>query len=67
MMRTYCALNGDFQMRSTFNVRPTLGVMFAFAAAIAVLYSLVFLSIQPESLSAAMPSAVAVKQQKLVR
>ena len=38
-------------------------VMVALAAATIVLYSLVFLSIQPESLSAAMPRAV-VSQEK---
>jgi hypothetical protein len=60
MMRTYRDLNGD-QMRSTFNVRITLGVIAALTLAIAVLHSLVFLSIQPASLSAEMPSAVISK------
>jgi len=50
-------------MQPTFNIRITLGVMVALAAATIVLYSLVFLSIQPESLSAAMPRAV-VSQEK---
>ena len=49
-------------MRSTFNVRITLGVIVALAVATAVLHSLVFLSIQPASLSAAMPSAFGASQ-----
>jgi hypothetical protein len=44
-------------MRPSFNVRITVGVILALAGAIAVLHSLVFLSL-PESLSATMPSAV---------
>jgi hypothetical protein len=45
-------------MRPNFNVRITVGVILALAGAIAVLHSLVFLSLRPESLSATMPSAV---------
>jgi hypothetical protein len=48
-------------VQSTFNVRLTIGVILVLAAAIAVLHSLVFLSIQPETLSAAMPSSVMAK------
>jgi len=50
-------------MRPSFNVRLTLAVMLALAVAIAVLHSLVFLSIRPDSLSAAMPFAV-IRQLK---
>jgi len=50
-------------MRPSFNVRLTLAVMLALVVAIAVLHSFVFLSIQPDSLSAAMPSAV-IRQVK---
>ena len=46
-------------MRSSFNIRLTIGVVVALAAATTVLYSLVFVSIQPASLSAAMPPALA--------
>ncbi len=47
-----------------FNIRMTLGVMVALAVAIVILHSLVFLSIQPETLSAAMPTAIMVSQEK---
>jgi hypothetical protein len=45
-------------MRSRFNVRITLGVILALAIGIAVLHSLIYLSIQPEALSAAMPTTL---------
>jgi hypothetical protein len=45
-------------MGRTFNVRITLGVIVALVIAIAVLHSLVYLSIQPGSLSAAVPPTV---------
>jgi hypothetical protein len=45
-------------MRSSFNIRLTVGVVVALTAATAVLYSLVFVSIQPGSLSAAFPPAL---------
>jgi hypothetical protein len=44
-------------MHSRFDIKITLGVVAAFATAITILHSIVFLSIQPASLSAAMPIA----------
>jgi hypothetical protein len=52
------------QSRSTFNVRITLVVIAALAAATVALHSLVYLSIQPESLSATMPPAVVAGKLK---
>jgi hypothetical protein len=46
-------------MQPAFNIRITLGVIVALAVATTVLHSLVFLSIQPASLSAAMPISIA--------
>jgi len=51
------------KMRSTSNAGITLGVVAALATAIVVLHSLVYLSIQPGTLSAALPRAV-VHQSK---
>lgn len=51
-------------MQTTFNVSLTLGVISALAATIIGLHLVVFLSIQPEALSAAMPAAVVVGQPK---
>ena len=47
-------------MQTTFNIRLTLGVIAALAVTTVGLHLLVFLSIQPEALSAAMPSSVVV-------
>jgi len=59
MMRNYRVLNrGPFEMRSTFNIRITLAVMVALAAATTVLHSPVLLSIQPASLSAELPTVI---------
>jgi hypothetical protein len=51
-------------MRSKFDVRITLGVVAALAVATTILHSLLFLSIQPASLSAAMPFKVVVGQSE---
>jgi hypothetical protein len=45
-------------MGSSFDLRITLGVIVALAVAIVVLHSLVYLSIQPASLTAAVPSVI---------
>jgi hypothetical protein len=44
-------------MHSRFDIRITLGIFAALAVAITILHSIVFLSIQPASLSATMPTA----------
>jgi len=51
-------------MRSTFNVRITLGVILALCAATAILHALIYLSIQPASLSAAIPPTLVISQGK---
>jgi hypothetical protein len=56
-------------MHSRFDIKITLGVVASLAAAIAILHSIVFLSIAPASLSAAvpiaaMPTAVVATQSK---
>jgi hypothetical protein len=43
-------------MHSRFDIKITLGVVAALAMAITILHSIVFLSIEPDSLSAAMPT-----------
>jgi hypothetical protein len=50
--------------RSSFNVRITIAVIVALAMATIALHSLVYLSIQPDSLSAAMPPAVTFSKLK---
>jgi hypothetical protein len=60
MMRNYRVLNRDFQKGATFDIRITLAVMVALAAATTVLHPLVFLSIQPTSLSAELPPVIGI-------
>jgi hypothetical protein len=43
-------------MHSRFDIKITLGVVAALAMAITILHSIVFLSIEPDSLSTAMPT-----------
>jgi hypothetical protein len=57
MMQTYPPLGQGTSMHSRFDIKITLGVVAALAVAITILHSVVFLSIQPTSLSAAMPTA----------
>jgi hypothetical protein len=46
---------GSVECELLSNIRAILAVIFALATSIAVLHSLIYLSIQPESLSAALP------------
>jgi hypothetical protein len=58
-MGLYRGLNGEHSgMQLKFSARLTIGVIAALATATTILYSLVFISIQPASLSAAMPSSL---------
>ena len=58
-MRDYRDLEGELSgMQTSFNIRLTMVVVGALAAATIILHSLVFFSIQPDSLSAAMPPAL---------
>ena len=50
--------NWGTQMGSLFDLRITLDVIVALAVAIVVLRSLVYLNIQPASLTASVPSAI---------
>jgi hypothetical protein len=43
-------------MHSRFDIKITLGVVAALAMAITILHSIVFLSIEPDSLAAAIPT-----------
>ena len=64
MMQIYCGQWGYLGMRSNSEVRLIAGVVLALAAATTVAFSLVFFSIQPASLSAAMPPGVIASESE---
>jgi hypothetical protein len=51
-------------MHSRFDIKITLGVVVSLVAAIVILHSIVLLSIEPGSLSAAIPPGLVVSQSE---